>query len=258
MTRDEQLIKAALDMAAMAAVTTPESRPGAPREWSDGFTSGCLHSADAIRAIPATEVLAKVSPAVVVKPLRLMAMCGYCREGGEEFCVQYLKDLRWDGAEWCCKDCFNASGENGNWDEAPIPSSQPADDLVDLRRQHADWSAKQFGDVSAVGPAKHLAKEALEVASAPSDPIEHADCWMLLWDMQRRAGISDAVLASAIREKLAINKARSWPAAKEGEAREHLPDHADAPAPDAVERLARQLEITLSDQDRIGIRTDGG
>ena len=60
MTNDEQIIKAALDMAAMAAVTTPESRPGAPREWSDGFTSGCLHSADAIRAINPAEVLAKV------------------------------------------------------------------------------------------------------------------------------------------------------------------------------------------------------
>ena len=60
MTNDEQIIKAALDMAAMAAVTTPESRPGAPREWSDGFTSGCLHSADAIRAIDPADVLAKV------------------------------------------------------------------------------------------------------------------------------------------------------------------------------------------------------
>ena len=58
MTNDEQIIKAALDMAAMAAVTTPESRPGAPREWSDGFTSGCLHSADAIRAIDPADVLA--------------------------------------------------------------------------------------------------------------------------------------------------------------------------------------------------------
>ena len=63
MTRDEQLIKAALDMAAMAAVTTPESRPGAPREWSDGFTSGCLHSADAIRTIDPDDVLAGLPPA---------------------------------------------------------------------------------------------------------------------------------------------------------------------------------------------------
>ncbi|AYF00420.1 DUF550 domain-containing protein [Paracoccus yeei] len=99
--------------------------------------------------------------------------------------------------------------------------------LADLRAQHAAWSQAQFGDVSAVGPAKHLAKEATEVAADPLDPIEHADCWMLLWDMQRRAGISDAQLADAIREKLAINQARRWPAPREGEAREH--DRADQP-----------------------------
>ena len=93
--------------------------------------------------------------------------------------------------------------------------------LADLRAQHAAWSQAQFGDVSAVGPAKHLAKEAMEVAADPLDPIEHADCWMLLWDMQRRAGISDAQLADAIQKKLAINQARRWPAPKEGEAREH-------------------------------------
>lgn len=95
-------------------------------------------------------------------------------------------------------------------------------ELAVLRQQHAAWSARQFGDISAVGPAKHLAKEALEVAAAPTDAVEHADCWMLLWDMQRRAAISDADLASAIREKLAINMARTWPTAKEGEAREHV------------------------------------
>lgn len=94
--------------------------------------------------------------------------------------------------------------------------------LAELRDRHADWSQRQFGDVSAVGPAKHLAKEALEVAAAPHDPIEHADCWMLLWDMQRRAGISDGMLADAIRQKLDINMARPWPAPQEGEAREHV------------------------------------
>lgn len=112
---------------------------------------------------------------------------------------------------------------NGRWrrDAEPRAEVERLNALADLRAQHAAWSQAQFGDVSAVGPAKHLAKEAMEVAADPLDPIEHADCWMLLWDMQRRAGISDAQLADAIREKLAINQARRWPAPKEGEAREH-------------------------------------
>lgn len=96
-----------------------------------------------------------------------------------------------------------------------------ADELRALRQEHAEWSQRQFGDVSAIGPAKHLAKEAMEVAAAPHDAIAHADCWMLLWDMQRRAHISDTDMISAIRRKLAINKARDWPAPQEGEAREH-------------------------------------
>lgn len=94
--------------------------------------------------------------------------------------------------------------------------------LDGLRAAHAAWSQAQFGAVSAIGPAKHLAKEALEVAEAPHNVIEHADCWMLLWDMQRRAGISDEALADAIRVNLAVNMARDWPEPKEGEAREHV------------------------------------
>lgn len=101
--------------------------------------------------------------------------------------------------------------------------------LAELRDRHADWSQRQFGDVSAVGPAKHLSKEALEVAAAPHDPIEHADCWMLIWDMQRRAGISDAMLADAIRRKLDINMSRPWPAPQEGQPVEHVRTPADVP-----------------------------
>jgi ParB family transcriptional regulator, chromosome partitioning protein len=92
-----------------------------------------------------------------------------------------------------------------------------------LRAEHAKWSQETFGDVSAIGPAKHLAKEALEFAAKPTDVSELADCQMLLWDMRRRAGISDEVLAQAIRIKLAVNQARLWPAPKEGEPLEHVP-----------------------------------
>lgn len=95
-----------------------------------------------------------------------------------------------------------------------------------LRAEHAEWSEKTFGAVSAVGPAKHLSKEALEFAAKPTDVSELADCQMLLWDMQRRAGISDERLAQAIRIKLAVNQSRLWPEPQEGEPREHLPQQA--------------------------------
>lgn len=38
-----------------------------------------------------------------------------------------------------------------------------------IRRRHAEWSEKTFGNVGPIGPLKHLSKEALEAAAAPGD-----------------------------------------------------------------------------------------
>ncbi|ELR0416060.1 DUF550 domain-containing protein, partial [Salmonella enterica] len=75
-----------------------------------------------------------------------------------------------------------------------------------IRREHAEWSDATFGNVGPVGPLKHLSKEALEAAADPSDPLEWADMQFLLWDAQRRMGISDNFITRAMVEKLAINK----------------------------------------------------
>ncbi|EBI8700562.1 DUF550 domain-containing protein [Salmonella enterica subsp. enterica serovar Gatuni] len=91
-----------------------------------------------------------------------------------------------------------------------------------VRREHAEWSDKTFGDVGPVGPLKHLSKEALEAAADPSDPLEWADMQFLLWDAQRRMGISDEFITRAMIEKLAINKTRQWPEPKDGEPRLHI------------------------------------
>ncbi|ECG0708285.1 hypothetical protein DL122_22000 [Salmonella enterica subsp. salamae] len=60
----------------------------------------------------------------------------------------------------------------------------------------------------APGPLKHLSKEALEAAADPSDPLEWADMQLLLWDAQRRTGISDGEITAAMEEKLKVNMAR--------------------------------------------------
>ncbi|QNM16779.1 DUF550 domain-containing protein [Citrobacter freundii] len=91
-----------------------------------------------------------------------------------------------------------------------------------VRREHAAWSQATFGDVGPVGPLKHLSKEALEAAADPSDPFEWADMQFLLWDAQRRMGISDEFITRAMIEKLAINKSRQWPEPKDGEPRLHI------------------------------------
>ncbi|WP_234102747.1 DUF550 domain-containing protein [Citrobacter portucalensis] len=91
-----------------------------------------------------------------------------------------------------------------------------------VRREQAAWSLATFGDVGPVGPLKHLSKEALEAAAEPGDLSEWADMQFLLWDAQRRAGISDEQINQAMVEKLAVNKQRQWPEPLDGEPRLHI------------------------------------
>ncbi|SAR16333.1 Eaa1 [Klebsiella pneumoniae] len=109
-----------------------------------------------------------------------------------------------------------------SWMLANYPPAQPAKDREQVRSEHAEWSQATFGNVGPVGPLKHLSKEALESAAEPGDLSEWADMQFLLWDAQRRAGITDEQITQAMIEKLAVNKQRKWPAPKDGEPRLHI------------------------------------
>ncbi|HGW1098921.1 TPA: DUF550 domain-containing protein [Klebsiella pneumoniae] len=109
-----------------------------------------------------------------------------------------------------------------SWMLANYPPAQPAKDREQVRREHAEWSQATFGNVGPVGPLKHLSKEALEAAAEPGDLSEWADMQFLLWDAQRRAGITDEQITQAMIDKLAVNKQRSWPEPKDGEPRLHI------------------------------------
>ena len=98
----------------------------------------------------------------------------------------------------------------------------PTPERDQVRREHAEWSQATFGNVGPVGPLKHLSKEALEAAAEPGDLSEWADMQFLLWDAQRRAGITDEQITQAMIDKLAVNKQRSWPEPKDGEPRLHI------------------------------------
>ncbi|HCB1653147.1 TPA: DUF550 domain-containing protein [Citrobacter farmeri] len=98
-----------------------------------------------------------------------------------------------------------------------------------IRQRHAEWSDKTFGNVGPVGPLKHLSKEAQEAAVEPDDLSEWADMQFLLWDAQRRAGISDGEITAAMEEKLQVNMARQWPEPKDGEPRLHIKEAGNSP-----------------------------
>ena len=118
-----------------------------------------------------------------------------------------------------------AQSDGGNLGYAMADAVKVIDEMIarkQVRREHAVWSQATFGDVGQVGPLKHLSKEALEAAAEPGDLSEWADMQFLLWDAQRRAGISDKQITQAMVEKLAVNKQREWPEPKDGEPRLHI------------------------------------
>lgn len=120
--------------------------------------------------------------------------------------------------------------------------AQPVPERDRVRREHAEWSDATFGNVGPVGPLKHLSKEALEAAAKPDDLSEWADMQFLLWDAQRRAGITDEQITQAMVEKLAVNKQREWPEPKDGEPRLHIKEQ---PAPVVLDDGRAEFEAWM-------------
>ncbi|EIX9514542.1 DUF550 domain-containing protein [Klebsiella pneumoniae] len=118
-------------------------------------------------------------------------------------------------------------------------------DREHVRNEHAEWSQATFGNVGPVGPLKHLSKEALEAAEQPGDLSEWADMQFLLWDAQRRAGITDEQITQAMIDKLAVNKQRKWPEPKDGEPRLHIKEQPAPVVPDVMEPTIEAIKRIL-------------
>ena len=109
-----------------------------------------------------------------------------------------------------------------------------------------------------IGPLKHLSKEALEAAAEPDDLSEWADMQFLLWDAQRRAGISDAEITAAMEDKLKINMERQWPEPKDGEPRLHIKEPGNSPVtPDGLSTVcAEAYQVVGVMADALGVFGD--
>lgn len=135
--------------------------------------------------------------------------------------------------EWCKRTGQKPQGwVRDAMKEAYEGGARSAPERDKVRREHAEWSQATFGNVGPIGPLKHLSKEALEAAAEPGDLSEWADMQFLLWDAQRRAGITDEQITQAMIEKLAVNKQREWPAPKDGEPRLHIKEQPAPVVPD--------------------------
>nr|WP_242013439.1 DUF550 domain-containing protein [Klebsiella variicola] len=145
-----------------------------------------------------------------------------------------------------CDGCCPKCGTRIHLDEEPYIAPLSAPDRDQVRQEHAEWSQATFGNFGPVGPLKHLRREVLETIAKPHDLIEWADMQFLLWDAQRRAGITDEQITQAMIDKLAVNKQRSWPEPKDGEPRLHIKEQPAPVVPD-FKKLARELVDNLVD-----------
>ncbi len=141
--------------------------------------------------------------------------------------------------EWCKRTGQKPQGwVRDAMKEAYEGGARSAPERDKVRREHAEWSQATFGNVGPIGPLKHLSKEALEAAAEPGDLSEWADMQFLLWDAQRRAGITDEQITQAMIEKLAVNKQRDWPEPKDGEPRLHIKEQPAPVVPDGLLSMA--------------------
>ena len=97
--------------------------------------------------------------------------------------------------------------------------------LLLLAKDQSDWSQTTFGTDQERGPLgalRHLEKEARETQAAPDDIEEYADCFLLILDAARRAGISPLQLIEAAQRKMVINRQRTWPRPVDDQPVEHV------------------------------------
>ena len=97
--------------------------------------------------------------------------------------------------------------------------------LSSLAKDQSEWSQATFGTDQERGPLgalRHLEKEAVETQAAPDDIEEYADCFLLILDAARRAGISPLQLIEAAQRKMVINRQRTWPRPVDDHPVEHV------------------------------------
>lgn len=85
------------------------------------------------------------------------------------------------------------------------------EEIQQLQNDIEHWSDETFGfNRLPTAPMHHLKKEIDELIESPYDTMEYADCFMLLLDSARMAGINCELLILATKHKLKVNRNRQW------------------------------------------------
>lgn len=99
--------------------------------------------------------------------------------------------------------------QGGDWSRAEaLPyEAEPFPTLAGVLAEVVEWGAETFPVIEPAALAKHLAREAAELAADPESTEEMADVLILLAQIAHHQGAS---LTEAVREKLAILRTREW------------------------------------------------
>lgn len=103
---------------------------------------------------------------------------------------------------------MDAWKDAGNWHPSVEDQELRLEkDVTDtMQEEIAAWAEKNFPQSTSSSVLKHFEKEAKELIDS-GDPVEAADCAMLLMHYARKKGFS---LRDEIRKKFEINKKRTW------------------------------------------------
>jgi hypothetical protein len=83
-------------------------------------------------------------------------------------------------------------------------------ELQQLMDAHREFCTRTFPGQTVAGVINHLRRECRELEDAPTDPLEIADCFLLLLDVAGRADLDAEQLLSWAQVKLDINRRRQW------------------------------------------------
>jgi hypothetical protein len=101
---------------------------------------------------------------------------------------------------WAGNDFFNLT-----------PETEPV--LLDLELMEKDrfeWSLATFPKSTTQSALEHLKDEIKEIEKEPKDVVEYADALALLLEAAGRSGIEVTDILVAYRDKMKLNKSRTW------------------------------------------------
>lgn len=94
--------------------------------------------------------------------------------------------------------------------------------LLKLADRTAKFQRSRFPNQPIAAKAKHLKKEAGELADAPEDIVENADCLLLTLGINAENNRDVAALLQAAHEKLTVCEGREWGPADEDGVHHHI------------------------------------